>query len=91
MDSDSSGDEAAWEECEDEEEMSQDKTTADCLCLFCELSLESCQLIFVHCKLKHDVDVLALVHQRHFDCIEYIKMINYVRGTVSSTQIVNCN
>lgn len=66
-----------WEECEDQTEVS--KVT----CLFCSMTFTSAEEIFTHCQSAHDLDLIRWSRQHGLDCIQYIKMINYIRLKVS--------
>ncbi|XP_052708946.1 protein arginine N-methyltransferase 3-like [Crassostrea angulata] len=62
-----------WEECEDQTEVS--KVT----CLFCSMTFTSAEDTFTHCQSAHDLDLIRWSRQHGLDCIQYIKMINYIR------------
>lgn len=66
-----------WEECEDQTEVS--KVT----CLFCSMTFTSAEDTFTHCQSAHDLDLIRWGRQHRLDCIQYIKMINYIRLKVS--------
>lgn len=66
-----------WEECEDQTEVS--KVT----CLFCSMTFTSAEDTFTHCQSAHDLDLIRWSRQHGLDCIQYIKMINYIRLKVS--------
>lgn len=66
-----------WEECEDQTEVS--KVT----CLFCSMTFTSAEDTFTHCHSAHDLDLIRWGRQHGLDCIQYIKMINYIRLKVS--------
>ncbi|XP_062598737.1 protein arginine N-methyltransferase 3-like [Saccostrea cucullata] len=62
-----------WEECDEDTEDSQ------VTCLFCSQTFTSPEVTFTHCTTSHDLDLVRWSRQHGVDCIQYIKMINYIR------------
>lgn len=48
-------------------------------CLFCSESLPTFESTFNHIKAAHQLDLIRECHSRNCDCIDYIKMINFIR------------
>ena len=80
-DDDDDDDEEGWEEC-----MEDDAMITECLCLFCQDKLASPEAVIMHCKVKHRFDISRVHKQHRLDCFGYIKMVNYIRSTVSYYQ-----
>jgi hypothetical protein len=74
---DSEEEEEAWEECDQEMEDTQ------VTCLFCSQNFSSAEETFTHCRTKHDLDLVQWSRRHSVDCIQYIKMINYIRQKVT--------
>lgn len=70
---DSEEEEEEWEECD--EEMDDTQVT----CLFCSQNFTSAEDTFTHCRTSHALDLIQWSKQHRVDCIQYIKMINYIR------------
>lgn len=51
----------------------------DVTCLFCEDIKGSVDLILNHCQEAHDFDVVDICKRFSVDCIDYIRLINYIR------------
>ncbi|XP_022291518.2 protein arginine N-methyltransferase 3-like isoform X1 [Crassostrea virginica] len=62
-----------WEECEEDQEDTQ------VTCLFCSLNFSSAEDTFTHCRIEHNLDLIQWSRQHQVDCIQYIKMINFIR------------
>lgn len=52
-------------------------------CLFCESVLDSPEAVFVHCKQQHQFSITGARREWRLDSILYIKLINFIRKTVS--------
>lgn len=65
-----------WEECEEDQEDTQ------VTCLFCSHNFSSAEDTFTHCRIEHNLDLIQWSRQHQVDCIQYIKMINFIRSKV---------
>ncbi|XP_056014170.1 protein arginine N-methyltransferase 3-like isoform X2 [Ostrea edulis] len=79
---DSEEEEEEWEECD--EEMDDTQVT----CLFCSQNFTSAEDTFTHCRTSHNLDLIQWSKQHRVDCIQYIKMINYIRLKTPSPEDV---
>ena len=68
---DSDEDEDAWEEMEEQKEVTK--------CLFCENNEESVELAIDHLKSKHKFDLSQMKTKFAMDQYSFLKMINYIR------------
>ena len=73
-DSSQSDDSDNWDECETDPQKF--------LCFFCEYVDESAENVFIHCNGIHKFDLPCYHHLHQMDCIQYIKLINYIRKEV---------
>uniref|UniRef100_A0A8C9YVU0 Protein arginine N-methyltransferase 3 n=1 Tax=Sander lucioperca TaxID=283035 RepID=A0A8C9YVU0_SANLU len=80
-DEDIDNDEEQWMEEEEDEEDSQPVTVT---CLFCDRLLSSVPATLQHCTAEHQVNLVDLIRKHNLDDYGYIKMINYIRSTVST-------
>ena len=62
----------------------EDDIAPDCLCPFCTDQFPTAVATFLHCREKHDFDIVRMSERHLLDCISFIKLINYIRSTVSS-------
>lgn len=62
-----------WEECEDQIEVSK------VICFFCFMIFIFVEDTFIYCQNVYDFDLIRWSRQYGLDCIQYIKMINYIR------------
>uniref|UniRef100_H3CW52 type I protein arginine methyltransferase n=1 Tax=Tetraodon nigroviridis TaxID=99883 RepID=H3CW52_TETNG len=53
-------------------------------CLFCDRLLSSVSATLQHCSTEHQVNVVDLIRKYNLDDYGYIKMINFIRLTVST-------
>uniref|UniRef100_A0A8C9YQE6 Protein arginine N-methyltransferase 3 n=1 Tax=Sander lucioperca TaxID=283035 RepID=A0A8C9YQE6_SANLU len=84
-DEDIDNDEEQWMEEEEDEEDSQPVTVT---CLFCDRLLSSVPATLQHCTAEHQVNLVDLIRKHNLDDYGYIKMINYIRSTVSTVVCV---
>uniref|UniRef100_A0A8D3A6X3 Protein arginine N-methyltransferase 3 n=1 Tax=Scophthalmus maximus TaxID=52904 RepID=A0A8D3A6X3_SCOMX len=66
----------------DEEEEEEDGQPVSCL--FCERLLSSVAATLQHCTAEHQVNLVDVIRKHSLDDYGYIKMINFVRSTVST-------
>uniref|UniRef100_A0A669BLR3 Protein arginine N-methyltransferase 3 n=1 Tax=Oreochromis niloticus TaxID=8128 RepID=A0A669BLR3_ORENI len=52
-------------------------------CLFCDRLLSSVKATLQHCTAEHQVNLVDLIRKYNLDDYGYIKMINFIRSTVS--------
>ena len=83
VEDDSSDDEMlcddGWEEC-DEELLPESKVC----CLFCSSFFSSPVDVLLHCKTEHSFDIARVKAMQQLESISYIKLINFIRQTVST-------
>uniref|UniRef100_A0A3P9IU28 Protein arginine N-methyltransferase 3 n=1 Tax=Oryzias latipes TaxID=8090 RepID=A0A3P9IU28_ORYLA len=73
------------DDCEDEEPwqwMEEDAQTVTCL--FCDRQLSSVPATLQHCTAEHQVSLTEVIRKHGLEDYGYIKMINFIRSTVSS-------
>uniref|UniRef100_A0A8C7XLB8 type I protein arginine methyltransferase n=1 Tax=Oryzias sinensis TaxID=183150 RepID=A0A8C7XLB8_9TELE len=73
------------DDCEDEEQwqwMEEDAQTVTCL--FCDRQLSSVPATLQHCTAEHQVSLTEVIRKHGLEDYGYIKMINFIRSTVSS-------
>lgn len=71
IDSDQS-DWSSAEEIDDEEQLLT-------ICLFCDQTFKSVDVCLTHLNQHHNFNLIELCRLNKFDCIKYIKLINYIR------------
>ena len=74
IDSDQS-DWSSAEEIDDEQQLQQFLT----ICLFCDQTFKSVDVCLTHLNQHHNFNLIELCRLNKFDCIKYIKLINYIR------------
>jgi len=93
MHSDYSGDEeedgGADLDCSHDDWMDEDESTAECTCLFCTERFSSAVATFIHCREKHEFDIVHMRERHQLDCFSYIQLVNYIRSSVSSSLIIS--
>lgn len=72
------------EEWEDDEKMEELKIK----CLFCSLLSQSAEDLFKHCRDSHNFDIYEVNKLCKLDCIQFIKMVNYIRQNNVSPDLV---
>uniref|UniRef100_A0AAQ4QKB9 type I protein arginine methyltransferase n=1 Tax=Gasterosteus aculeatus aculeatus TaxID=481459 RepID=A0AAQ4QKB9_GASAC len=78
-DDDVDNDEGQW--LEEEEE---DSPPVNVTCLFCDRLLTSVPAALQHCADEHGVNLVDVIRRHNLDDYGYIKMINFIRSTVSA-------
>ena len=71
--------------CDEEEYEEEMMAPQVAVCLFCEETFSSVESTFQHCKSNHQFDVLIVQKLFSLDVYGYIKLINFIRKTVSSS------
>uniref|UniRef100_M4A6U9 type I protein arginine methyltransferase n=1 Tax=Xiphophorus maculatus TaxID=8083 RepID=M4A6U9_XIPMA len=79
-DDDVDGDEEQWQW------MEEGRQTVTCL--FCEKYLDSVSATLQHCTAEHQLNLVEIIRKHSLDDYGYIKMINFIRLTVSS--VLSC-
>ena len=51
-------------------------------CLFCDQKFPSACDVFTHCETEHYFSITDLGRKWKLECIQYIKLINYIRTKV---------
>lgn len=60
-------------------------------CLFCDQIFPSVDEVFAHCEKEHFFNIIDIGRKWKLDCIQYIKMINYIRSKVKlAVLIIHC-
>uniref|UniRef100_A0A3Q4AWY7 type I protein arginine methyltransferase n=1 Tax=Mola mola TaxID=94237 RepID=A0A3Q4AWY7_MOLML len=72
-------DEEQWQWMEEE-----DGAQVNVPCLFCDRLLSSAPATLQHCTAEHQVNLVQVIRRHNLDDYGYIKMINFIRSTVST-------
>lgn len=77
MDEDSGSDSGSWASGDHSERLEELEEAS--ICLFCPVTSASCEETFNHMKSNHNVDIIGECQRRNYDCIDYIKLVNFLR------------
>ena len=59
-----------------------DENPEESICLFCDQSFLSVDGVYIHCEKEHYFNITDIGRKWKLDCIQYIKLINYIRSKV---------
>jgi protein arginine N-methyltransferase 3 len=59
-----------------------DENPEESICLFCDRSFLSVDGVYIHCEKEHYFNITDIGRKWKLDCIQYIKLINYIRSKV---------
>lgn len=80
---------------EDYEEEAYIDESLEIVCLFCDQRESTVELLLAHIKSVHDICLQQFCSLNKFSCLDYIKIINYIRSSSLSadkvSQLVNTN
>ncbi|KAJ0056728.1 hypothetical protein NL108_012766 [Boleophthalmus pectinirostris] len=75
------------EEEDEEDQWMEEEEDQSVLCLFCDRCFSSVEETLQHCSSQHNLHLPELISKHNLDDYGFIKMINYIRSTVSSSPI----
>lgn len=65
------------------DDIEEEESDSDILCLFCDSKYSSCDALFEHCSSNHHFDFLSVTKTLILDFYGSFKLINFVRSRVS--------
>lgn len=66
-----------------------DENPEESICLFCDRSFPSVDGVYIHCEKEHYFNITDIGRKWKLDCIQYIKLINYIRSKKPTSADIN--